>query len=235
MSSGTFITGTDTGVGKTIVTASLLTHLRSAGSPAGVMKPVQTGCTRIDSGLQAPDPVFCINASGWRPTEEEQALIAPYRFEKACSPHLAARLAGEDISIPRIMQCFEELGSRFDPLLVEGAGGIAVPLSTRTTMLDLMQAMALPVILVARSGLGTINHSMLSLHRLRQAGLAVAGIVFNDTAPPDDESIAVDNIQIIGEAGAVRVLGRLPYADTIADPARLREFGKMIYAELDDT
>ena len=155
-----FVTGTDTGVGKSLVAAAL-----TIGLEADYWKPVQTGCSAsTDSSwlrqvLEAPP---------------ERILPEVYRFGPPLSPHAAAALAGATISLEKITL---PQGGR--PLIVEGAGGVLVPLNRQHTMVDLMVKLDLPVLLVARSSLGTINHTLLSVAQLRRAGLEPIGVVMN--------------------------------------------------------
>lgn len=207
---GIFVTGTDTGVGKTVVAAALLTLLRSRGLDAVPMKPVQTGCVRRRGRRAAPDLEFCLRMSGLKVSAAERRRMAPYGFARACSPHLAAAREGRRIVLGRIAASFQDLARAHDVVVVEGAGGILVPLNERETMLDLMQALALPVLLVARPGLGTINHTLLSLRELDRAGLQVAGVVFNAAGRSPWGGIEQDNVATVARRGRVRILGCLP-------------------------
>jgi adenosylmethionine-8-amino-7-oxononanoate aminotransferase len=209
---GFFITGTDTGVGKTLATAAVLAVLRVADADAVPMKPVQTGAEPGPDGrLHSPDLDFCLEAAGLEPDAATYALMNPYAFEPACSPHLAAEQAGVRIESDRILAAYQTLAARHDLVLVEGAGGVLVPLDRERTMLDLMAALGLPVLLVARSGLGTLNHTLLSLAAFRDAGLDVAGVIVNDAVPAAWGVIEQDNIGTLGRLGRVRVLGRIPH------------------------
>jgi len=123
--------------------------------------------------------------------------MCPYRFAPACSPHLAARLAKTSISIPRIVSSFRRLREQHDAVVVEGAGGVLVPLSSRLTMLDLMKRLDLLIFLVTRPGLGTLNHTLLSLRTIREAGLRVAGLVVCQTARGRLDFIERDNIRTL--------------------------------------
>ena len=174
---GWFIAGTDTGVGKTVLTTALLVALRRGGHAAVPAKPVHTGCPRRGHGLEAPDLDFALAAAGMKVSEDEAALMCPYRFEPACSPHWAAQQSGVVISIEKICDAMRSLTQRHNELLVEGAGGVRVPLNDRDTLLDLMRALDLPVIVAARPGLGTLNHTLLTLDALRHAGLRTDAIV----------------------------------------------------------
>ncbi len=211
MGCGFFITGTDTGVGKTFVTAGLLAALRRRGMDAVPMKPVQTGCIPRGGALCAPDLEACLTAAGLVPSTGERALMTPYTFRLACSPHLAAAQAGVRISLPRIGRAARALAAAHTCLIVEGAGGVLVPLNGRHTQLDLMRRLGYPVLLVARPGLGTINHTLLSLRALREAGLTVRGVVFNPTAPGRRGIIERDNVATVARLGRVTVLACLPF------------------------
>lgn len=194
-----FIAGTDTGVGKTAVSALLLARY-GRELELGYWKPVATGvATEHD-----------------RTTIEELvpgALTAAesYLFPPPVSPHLAARLDGERIEIARVLARWTELSSTFagTGFLVEGAGGLLVPLDDAgTLMIDLIARLALPVLLVARSTLGTINHSLLSIEALRRRDLALAGVVM--VGPPDEE-----NRRAVEQFGEVEVVGEMPQLESV--------------------
>ena len=208
---GFSITGTDTGVGKTVVAAGLLRRLRAEGLDAAPMKPVQTGAAVGPDGPRAPDLDYCLRVAGLTPTREEYAEMCPYLYEPACSPHLAARMAADRPSIERIVRAAEGLARRHDALLVEGAGGPLVPLNEQQTMLDLMRALALPVLVVARGALGTINHTLLTLRALRTAGLRVMGVVLNDADAAEDDFIRRDNPRAIEQFGDAPILGDIRF------------------------
>jgi dethiobiotin synthetase len=207
-----FIAGTDTDIGKTVVTAAILSILRAHGADAVPMKPVQTGCL-VSKGIStAPDLEFCLSATGLNPDIDELEQMAPYRFRPACSPHLAARLADCSISPDTVLERFSALHTKHDFVVIEGAGGILVPIGSRRTMLDIIRQLGAPVILVARSGLGTINHSLLSLIALRNAGVQVIGVVFNNATSARPGRIEKDNLRTVAGYGDVRILGSLPFA-----------------------
>jgi dethiobiotin synthetase len=212
---GLFITGTDTGVGKTLVTAGIVRWLRARWIDAVPVKPVQTGAENRDGHLFAPDLEFCLTTSGLKPDADEKRLMCPYIYEPACSPHLAGRMAGRYPDISAIQKSVEILLRKRQVVIVEGAGGIMVPLNENETMIDLMKVFAYPVVLVSRIGLGTINHTLLSINTLNTAGLELAGIVFNRTEPslPENSYIEEDNPLFIARFGKVRVLGNIGYFD----------------------
>ena len=212
---GVFITGTDTGVGKTLVAAAVLMAFREAGADFVPMKPVQTGCEKRNGKLKAPDLEFSLKMSGIKPEAEELADMAPYCFAPACSPHLAAREAGATISIPAARRAFQRLAGIHDGVVVEGAGGVLAPLNSRQTMLDLMVAFGLPVVLVARPGLGTLNHTLMSLQVLRGAGLSVMGVVLNQSAPGRWGLIEDDNVRTIERMGKVRIMACMKFQEEL--------------------
>jgi dethiobiotin synthetase len=182
-----FITGTDTGVGKTMVTAALLAALRSRGTDAVAMKPVQTGAVRGRS----PDLDFCAKVSGWKIRRDEFDDLCPYRFPMPASPHLAARVAGRNIRPRNIIAAFRRLQQKHESVLVEGAGGLLVPLTTGFDQRDLIAELGLPVVVVCRAGLGTLNHTLLTAEALDRNGIAIAAFVLSDTGP--DRSRILDN------------------------------------------
>jgi dethiobiotin synthetase len=218
--SGIFITGTDTGVGKTLVAAGLLQALRGAGVDAVPMKPVQTGCVRRRGVWVAPDLALSLKTAGLDPSADEIARMAPYCFHPACSPHLAARLAGRRISLLIIRRAFRQLEGAHDLVVVEGAGGVLVPLDRQLTMVDMMKSLALPIVLVARPGLGTINHTLLSIHALRHAGLTVKAVVLNQSSSGRLGRIERDNRKVIESMGAVPVVAVLGFGMTASRAAR---------------
>ncbi|OGV66445.1 MAG: dethiobiotin synthase [Lentisphaerae bacterium RIFOXYA12_FULL_48_11] len=211
MNKGLFITGTDTGVGKTVVSSILLASLRQSGIDAVPMKPVQTGCTSRKGKLVAPDLEFMLDFAGIKPDKISLNLMCPYKFKPECSPHLAATMAGKPISLSRIMAAFKKLTRKHQVVIAEGAGGVLAPVSDRKTMLNLMKLLNLPIILVARPGLGTINHTLLSIREIRRARLELKGVIFNQTKPGNPGYIEKDNMKIIARLGKVKILGFIPF------------------------
>jgi len=175
--SGVFVTGTDTGVGKSVVAGALAGALRRRGVDVGVMKPVQTGATRTANGWDAPDVRFLLRAAD---LDDPLALVCPVCLEAPLAPSVAAELENRTIHVPDILAAFRALAERHDWLVVEGAGGICVPITANYGMSDLARDMGLPLLIVARPSLGTINHTALTVHFARAAGLSIAGIVIGD-------------------------------------------------------
>jgi dethiobiotin synthetase len=210
-----FITGTDTGIGKTVFAAALLAAARARGIDAVPMKPVQTGCVRRGRRILAPDLEFCLSAADLNPAPQERHWMCPYRFMLASSPHLAAARAGAHIQKETIRSNFRRILKKYDTAIVEGAGGVLVPIDAKNTMLDIMKALRLPVILVARAGLGTINHTLLSIAELRRAKLRVIGIVVVQSVPGKKGLIEKDNIRTIERIGRTPVLACLPFRNNV--------------------
>jgi dethiobiotin synthetase len=209
MAGGLFITGTDTGVGKTIVTAGITYCLRGAGMDAVPMKPVQTGAVDSNGQFVSPDLRFCLDICSLSPSAEQERLMSPYCYQTACSPHLAAKTAGAEMDLSHIIECYNTLSGLHDAVVVEGAGGVLAPVDESRTMLDVMTRLSLPVVVVARSGLGTINHTLLTLRALKNAGLEVIGVVFSDGPESPPELIADDNIRTITRIADTVSLGRV--------------------------
>jgi dethiobiotin synthase len=208
---GLFVTGTGTGVGKTTAAAALLAAARHQGIDAAPVKPVQTGAEEHAHGRTAPDLDFCLRMSGMQPAAGLYDLMAPYRFLLPASPHLAARVEGQRVAIEEILKACSELAHTYRFLIAEGAGGILVPLNERTTMIDLAVEMGFPVVVAARPTLGTLNHTLLTLHALRGAGLSVAGVVMVETGPKEWGAIEQDNLETIAGRGEVNILGKIPF------------------------
>lgn len=205
---GLFVTGSDTGVGKTEVSCALLRNARAAGLDAVGMKPAQSGA---EPGEPSDAERLAEAADGAEPVAE----ICPYSLAAPLAPAVAARLEGVEISMARILGAARALAARHDALLVEGAGGLLVPLTERETFADLAVALGLPVLLVARAGLGTVNHVSLTVEALRRRGLAIAGIVLNRTAPRDDPSVATNAGEIARLTG-IAPAAILPHEPDIA-------------------
>ena len=175
---GLFITGTDTGVGKTVVACALLRNWAAQGRRAVGMKPVAAG---IAAGATCNDDVTALATAG--NVEAALSLRNPFAFAPAIAPHLAAAEAGVPIDLARIRTAYEALAARADRIAVEGAGGVFVPLDARRDMLDIAVALSLPVVLVVALRLGCLNHALLSAHAIRCRGVAFAGWVANRVGP----------------------------------------------------
>jgi len=207
MKHGLFITGTDTGVGKTVVTAALAIVLRRRGLDVGVMKPVATGCIRRREGLVSEDAEFLAQAADAPESLDE---IAPIRLAESLAPTVAAARAGRPLDLEPMWAAWRRLSMAHEIMLVEGIGGILCPVTPTESVADLARRFGLPVLVVARATLGTINHTALTVEAARARGLKVAGIVIN-RYDRDREDVAQltapDEIQRV--TGAT-VLGLVP-------------------------
>jgi len=201
---GLFITATDTDVGKTVATAAIAHALRAAGVDPGVFKPVQ-------SGHAVEDPAGDVGRlRAWGDLPEAPSRLNVYAFEAPVAPLVAAREACVTIKLSQLTTRASELADACDLLLVEGAGGFFVPLGEGWTIADLAVSLAFPVLIVARAGLGTVNHTVLTVRAARSVGLDVVGVLLNGQVDPDDPSGA-SNGRLIEEFGDVAVIGRLPW------------------------
>jgi dethiobiotin synthetase len=203
---GLFVTATDTGVGKTVVTAALARALRARGIDAGVCKPVQSGNAAGD-----PDGDAMLLRS-WSGVDDDVEEICPHAFAAPLAPLVAARLEGEALELEPLVQHVRRLAYRHDVVLVEGAGGLAVPVGEDWTIADLAAAIGYPLLIVARPGLGTVNHTALTATGARELGLQLAGVVLNGLRPETDASFET-NAELIEAFARVRVVGVVPWID----------------------
>ena len=216
---GFFVAGTDTGVGKTQVGRALCMLLRDRGWNPLALKPAETGVV----GNQPLDALALREACGSKQSLDD---VCPYRFELPAAPLVAAEAEGRTIDMPLI----ESMVARATaPIVVESAGGLMVPLArglarSLVTNLDLADLLALPVVLVGRAGLGTLNHCALSADALQQRGVSIAAIVLNRVTADDDPTVA-SNPQWVSELTGERILGPTPFVSSVADrPLALAPF-----------
>jgi dethiobiotin synthetase len=229
---GLFVTATDTDVGKTVLSAALLAAMVAAGERVSAHKPVVTGLDE-PSGPSSPDHELLAASAGMTPED-----VAPLRYGPAVSPHLAAQLAGERIDPARLFAS-AHIAAREDPgstgvgpteietrtLIVEGVGGLLVPLTEDYTVLDLAVALALPLLIAARPGLGTINHTLLTLQAARAAGLQVRAVVLTPW-PKQPSRMELSNRETIARMGKIEVT-ILPLVAAL-DPATLAAAGEAL-------
>ena len=180
MKQGFFVTGTDSGVGKTLVSAALIHALRINGLRVCGMKPVASGCIETGQGRINEDADILIEASN---VSADYDLICPYRFLSPIAPHIAAKQEGVAISCDHLVDCYQQLQSFSDVVVVEGVGGWQVPINDEQTMSDVAIELALPVVIVVGGRLGCINHAQLTAESMLASGLSVAGWVFNQIDP----------------------------------------------------
>jgi dethiobiotin synthetase len=201
-----FVTGTDTGVGKSLVAAALLHACRARGYTTIGMKPVAAGCELIDGEWRNEDVEALIAASSVAAPRE---LVNPYLFRPPIAPHIAAEEASVLISSARIAHCFTQLATLAQSVVVEGAGGFLVPLGKTENMGDLAKALGMPVVLVVGMRLGCLNHALLSAEAIRARGLTLAGWVANRIDP--EMPRFDENLQTLQATLMAPLLGVLPF------------------------
>lgn len=222
MAKGIFIIGTDTDVGKTVVAGALAMGLKKIGFSVGVIKPVETGCKKVGKRLIPSDAIFLKKASGSRDSLD---LINPYRFEKSLAPSVASELEGVRIDISRILKTFDIMKKRHDIVIIEGAGGILVPVYKDYLFLDLIRDLGLPVLIVARPWLGTINHTLLTIRCAQEYGIPVIGFILNYTKDLKQDPSEKTNPLVIKKLSNVPLIGIFPFIRNLKNnPERLRVF-----------
>jgi dethiobiotin synthetase len=203
---GIFITGTDTGVGKTVVAATLARTLRRMGLSVGVMKPVTSGC-RLEGDRLVSDDARLL---AWAAESTLSAsLVSPYLLRDPIAPAEAAARDGVRVSFDALQQTFDEIDSQSDFTIVEGAGGLMVPLAGGLLVSDLAARLGLPLLVVSRPALGTVNHTLLTTFAARQMGLDVRGIIINGF--PDPPGLAEETApHLLDTLSGVPILGIFP-------------------------
>ena len=209
---GVFVTGTDTGIGKTRVSALLVRAHRACGRRAIGMKPVASGCRETADGLRNEDAEALIAASDPAPP---YAACNPYAFAPPIAPHIAAREAGIAIALDPIVSAYSTLAAMADRVVVEGVGGWSVPLSDALMQADLVRAIDVPVVLVVGLRLGCINHALLSARAIVADGCTLAGWIANRIDP--DMARADENLDTLRARIAAPLLGVVSHASTPRD------------------
>jgi len=208
MGKGIFFTGTDTGVGKTLVGGGLAALLREKGIDVGVMKPVESGCRRENGKLIPSDALFLREMAACK---DDLSLINPYALEPPLSPAQAAELENIEIKLDVIREAYEKLSSRHDVVLVEGAGGLMTPLNAKYFMADLPRELGgLGVLVVSRNVLGTISQTLLTVSYAKTAAIDVFGVILNRTVR-ENEPANEHNENAIRRWVPVPFLGSIPY------------------------
>ncbi len=225
---GIFVTGTDTGVGKTLISGALARTLRNKAIHCGVMKPVESGCRTGQSGLIPQDGQYLKQAAL---SNEPIDQITPIRFKKPLSPY-AAVLSGEapKYAFSHIQKTAQSLLDRHQFLIIEGVGGLLAPLTPEECVIDMIKALQLPVLLVARSGLGTLNHTLLTLRYGESQGLSFIGVILNRTTAKADASEKT-NLKILSERTPYPIWGPLPNFKTKGGTARIIEQSALIFEQ----
>jgi len=193
---GVFITGTDTDVGKTVVATAIVKSLVAGGIDVGVMKPIETGggddAQKLRQAASSTDSID---------------LVCPYRLKHALAPMIAAELENTTLNIQKIIDCYNLLSSRHEIVVVEGAGGVAVPITQELLISDLISMLHIPSIVVGRAGLGTINHTALTVEHLQHKNIRVIAIVLNGSKGDEAE---IDNPRVIQQMTIIKHIYTIP-------------------------
>jgi len=228
---GLFITGTDTGVGKTLVAGGIAKILNQAGYTVGVFKPVATGCKHCHEGLVSTDAEFL---RYWSDCDFELSVINPVGFVTPAAPVVCQEFERRYVDFAAIQTAYESICEASDLVIVEGIGGIRVPISGDVDVLELAKAFGLGVVIVARPYLGTINHTLLTIDAVRAANLNLAGVVisgYDATSATYAEETGADAIT---EYGQVDILTIVPYdEDSDVDNCRLGDLTVEALADCD--
>lgn len=203
-----FVAGTDTEVGKTVLTGLLGRYISENGYSVITQKWIQTGSAGFSDDIGTHLKLMKRTRAD---IEDCMLEVCPYVFEYASSPHLAARLERKKISTAKIKKSFKALSKRFDCVIVEGIGGALVPFDGKNLVIDIAAELNLPVLLVAANKLGAINHTLLTVEAVRARGMNIAGIVFNTLGEDKNNIITEDNPRIIRKLTGEKILGCLPY------------------------
>jgi len=209
---GYFITGTDTGVGKTVVAAGMAAYLCSKGVNVGVMKPAETGCAARGGELVPTDASLLKRAAG---ADDILGAVCPYRFKEPLAPSVAAERACRTLDPRFIVKVYRALARGRDTMIVEGAGGLLVPLSGSYSYLDLAAELGLPLVIVGRLGLGSINHTLLTVAAAKDKGVEIYGIVLNSTRRGRKGVAEKTNPGIIKELSGVERVVTLSYIPSV--------------------
>ena len=229
MKSAYLVTGTDTGIGKTLVGCALAAAF-SRRERVAVLKPAETGCVEQGGELVPDDAVRLREASG---SDAPLDVICPFRYPEPLAPSLAAERAGRPIVIDRVRECFDELAASADVVLVESAGGLLVPLLDRYSFADLAADLSLTLIVVVGSRLGALNQTLLTLECAANRGLRVVGYVMNQISAQEDLAQRL-NPGALAALTDARCLGSVPFLaeHERSDRSRLAEIGEPLAAKL---
>jgi len=214
---GIFVTATDTGAGKTFVAAALARALADRGVNVGVMKPVASGCSRSAGRLVSEDAAALRRAAR---TTDPPALVAPAAFGPPLAPSVAARRSGRRLALAKVMAAWRALARRHEFMLVEGVGGLLVPLAARLCVADLAARIGLPLLVVVANRLGAINHALLTLSEARRRRLAVWAVVLNEVTPRGADLARRTNAAEIALAAGLRSVVSLRHCRSLAEGAR---------------
>ncbi|MBM7702770.1 dethiobiotin synthase [Metabacillus iocasae] len=214
--SGLFITATDTEVGKTVITGGLAGVLRQRGYHLGVFKPIQSGHKAKDERGDAA------RLKAMSSVDDDVEAICPYSLEEPLAPQLALKRANKQVTVDDLVKHYDAFLTKYDLLLVEGAGGLAVPYTTDDLLIETIKAFNLPLLIVARGTLGTVNHTLLTIEHARQHGIEVAGVILCHYDESQVERV-LENKEMIEQYGDVKVVGMLPSLGDVITKVQLLE------------
>jgi len=200
---GLFITGTDTGVGKTLIAGAIAKILSQTGKTIGVFKPVATGCKKINGKLISGDAEFLANCAN---SKFPLDIINPVTFKTPAAPLACEKAENKKVDLKKIIAAYKQICQKSDFVIVEGIGGIKVPITSKLDVLGLAKLFNLPVVIVARSKLGTINHTLLTIDAVRRSGLLLAGLIINGYDEKTKDFAEKTNAAIIKKLGKVKIL-----------------------------
>lgn len=206
MEKGIFVTGIDTGVGKTVIAGAIAAAIKAHGLDVGVMKPVATGAKEIEGRLVSEDVVYLKKIIG---STDDDDLVNPIRLKPALAPNMAASRAGITIDTGKVWKAYKELTDKHDFVVVEGIGGLMVPIDDNLLVADMALKMGLALVIVSKHYPGAINHTLLTLEYARSRNLRIKGIIFNMLRNGEDF------VGEIGRFSSVRVLGAIPFKENV--------------------
>jgi dethiobiotin synthetase len=226
-----FVTGTDTAVGKTVVTSAIAAYCSSVKNmDVGVMKPFEAGLMLRGKDLLPWDAICLKEASG---SQDDMALINPYAFEAPLSPLAASEEENIHIDLEMLDRIYQSLLKKHEILLIEGAGGILVPIRKDFFFVDLIKRWNVPVLVISRLGIGTINHTLLTCRYLKQEGIKITGVILNDSDAKNDPS-KISNPEVLSRYLDVPLLGVFPYEEALVKGERPREaLASIVAAHID--
>jgi dethiobiotin synthetase len=205
---GLFITATDTGAGKTLISGAIAKIISQTGKTVGVFKPIATGCKKVNQKFISEDAEFLSHCSNANLSQE---IITSIKFKIPASPYACEKAEKKKVVLRKIFDAYEQICRNSDFVIAEGIGGVKVPITAGFDVLDLAKALKLPVVIVARAKLGTINHTLLTIEAVRQKGLLLAGIVINGYDEKTKDYAEKSNAEIICKLGKVKILAVVPY------------------------
>jgi dethiobiotin synthetase len=224
---GLFITGTDTGVGKTLIAGAIAKILTDKGLKVGVFKPIATGCKRTWDGLISDDTEFLADCTN---SDLSLSTITPIGYRTPAAPIVSAAREGLPIDFDRIAAAYKDICRNSDAVLVEGIGGVRVPLTEEFDLLDLAVEFGMPVVIVARPNLGTINHTLMTIDCVRAAELKIAGVVINGYNAAESTVAEDTAAETIAKCSGVDVLAVVPFDGTVS--IEKPNLGEVILASL---